>query len=71
MCPSAARSFREIRPDKSGAGRGRDHPIRPSGLPGQKMEDWGMEIVESILLEHDGAAECFCDRLRKTVDWNR
>jgi ectoine hydrolase len=29
------------------------------------MEDWGLEITESILIRPTGPAECFCDRPRK------
>lgn len=34
-------------------------------MPGLWMEDWGLEITESILIRETGAAECFCDRPRK------
>lgn len=34
-------------------------------MPGLWMEDWGMEITESILITESGPAECFCDRPRK------
>jgi ectoine hydrolase len=34
-------------------------------MPGLWMEDWGMEITESILITENGPAECFCDRPRK------
>ena len=34
-------------------------------MPGLWMEDWGMEITESILIRENGPAECFCDRPRK------
>ncbi len=34
-------------------------------MPGLWMEDWGLEITESILIREDGPAECFCDRPRK------
>jgi ectoine hydrolase len=36
-------------------------------MPGLWMEDWGLEITESILIRETGAAECFCDRPRKLV----
>ena len=29
------------------------------------MDDWGLEITESILITENGPAECFCDRPRK------
>ncbi|MGJ8587464.1 MAG: M24 family metallopeptidase [Yoonia sp.] len=31
-------------------------------MPGLWMEDWGLEITESILITEDGPAACFCDR---------
>ncbi len=34
-------------------------------MPGLWMEDWGLEITESILIRPEGAAECFCDRPRQ------
>lgn len=34
-------------------------------MPGLWMEDWGLEITESILIRETGPAECFCDRPRK------
>jgi ectoine hydrolase len=34
-------------------------------MPGLWMEDWGLEITESILIRPEGAAACFCDRPRK------
>ncbi|MDA7425839.1 M24 family metallopeptidase [Thalassococcus lentus] len=34
-------------------------------MPGLWMDDWGMEITESILITENGAAEPFCDRPRK------
>lgn len=34
-------------------------------MPGLWMEDWGLEITESILIRADGPAECFCNRPRK------
>jgi ectoine hydrolase len=36
-------------------------------MPGLWMEDWGLEITESILIRETGPAECFCDRPRKLV----
>jgi ectoine hydrolase len=34
-------------------------------MPGLWMDDWGLEITESILITEDGPAQCFCDRPRK------
>ena len=34
-------------------------------MPGLWMDDWGLEITESILIKDTGPAECFCDRPRK------
>ena len=34
-------------------------------MPGLWMQDWGMEITESILIRDSGPAETFCDRPRK------
>ncbi len=34
-------------------------------MPGLWMDDWGLEITESILITDSGPAECFCDRPRK------
>jgi ectoine hydrolase len=34
-------------------------------MPGLWMDDWGIEITESILITEDGPADCFCDRPRK------
>ncbi|KHQ54553.1 M24 family metallopeptidase [Mameliella alba] len=34
-------------------------------MPGLWMEDWGLEITESILIREDGPAECLCDRPRQ------
>ncbi len=34
-------------------------------MPGLWMDDWGLEITESILIRETGPAECFCDRPRK------
>ncbi|SNS82554.1 M24 family metallopeptidase [Tropicimonas sediminicola] len=36
-------------------------------MPGLWMEDWGLEITESILIRPDGPAECFCDRPRALI----
>ena len=33
-------------------------------MPGLWMDDWGLEITESILIRDDAPAECFCDRPR-------
>lgn len=33
-------------------------------MPGLWMQDWGLEITESILIEADGPATCFADRPR-------
>ena len=34
-------------------------------MPGLWMDDWGLEITESILITEDGPAECFCNVPRK------
>lgn len=34
-------------------------------MPGLWMDDWGLEITESILITEDGPAQCFCDRPRQ------
>ncbi|TNF61152.1 MAG: M24 family metallopeptidase [Rhodobacteraceae bacterium] len=34
-------------------------------MPGLWMQDWGIEITESILIREDGPAETFCDRPRR------
>jgi len=34
-------------------------------MPGLWMDDWGLEITESILIRESGPAECFCDRPRR------
>lgn len=34
-------------------------------MPGLWMQDWGMEITETILIRDDGPAETLCDRPRK------
>jgi ectoine hydrolase len=34
-------------------------------MPGLWMQDWGMEITESILIRDGAAAECLCNRPRK------
>lgn len=34
-------------------------------MPGLWMENWGLEITESILIKAEGPAEAFCDRPRK------
>jgi ectoine hydrolase len=34
-------------------------------MPGLWMDDWGMEITESILIRENGPAECLCDRPRQ------
>ena len=36
-------------------------------MPGLWMEDWGLEITESILIREEGPAECFCDRPRRMI----
>ncbi|MHA3976995.1 M24 family metallopeptidase [Halovulum sp. GXIMD14794] len=36
-------------------------------MPGLWMDDWGMEITESILIKDYGPAECFCDRPRALI----
>ncbi|MFQ6549362.1 M24 family metallopeptidase [Aestuariibius sp. 2305UL40-4] len=33
-------------------------------MPGLWMEDWGIEITETILIRRDGPAECLCDMPR-------
>ncbi|WP_346914912.1 M24 family metallopeptidase [uncultured Roseibium sp.] len=34
-------------------------------MPGLWMDDWGLEITESILIRDKGPAECFCSKPRK------
>ena len=34
-------------------------------MPGLWMDDWGMEITETIRITENGAPECLCDRPRK------
>lgn len=34
-------------------------------MPGLWMDDWGMEITESILIKESGPAECLCNRPRE------
>ncbi|MGB8622117.1 MAG: M24 family metallopeptidase, partial [Paracoccaceae bacterium] len=34
-------------------------------MPGLWMENWGLEITESILIRKKGPAETFCNRPRK------
>ena len=34
-------------------------------MPGLWMQDWGLEITESILIREDGPAECLCERPRE------
>jgi len=34
-------------------------------MPGLWMDDWGLEITESILITENGPAETFCDRPRR------
>jgi len=34
-------------------------------MPGLWMDDWGMEITETILIKDEGPAEALCDRPRK------
>lgn len=36
-------------------------------MPGLWMEDWGLEITESILIKPEGPAEPLCDRPREVV----
>ena len=36
-------------------------------MPGLWMEDWGLEITESILIAETGPAECLCDRPRRLI----
>lgn len=46
-----------------------DHTVLEPGMtfhfmPGLWMDDWGLEITESILIKENGPAECLCDRPR-------
>jgi ectoine hydrolase len=34
-------------------------------MPGLWMDDWGLEITETILITDAGPAECLCNRPRK------
>ncbi len=34
-------------------------------MPGLWMDDWGLEITESILITENGPAQTFCNRPRK------
>jgi ectoine hydrolase len=36
-------------------------------MPGLWMENWGLEITESILIANDGPAQTFCDMPRKLI----
>lgn len=36
-------------------------------MPGLWMDDWGLEITESILIREAGAAECLCNRPRELM----
>ncbi len=36
-------------------------------MPGLWMDDWGLEITETILIKQQGAAECICDRPRELI----
>jgi ectoine hydrolase len=36
-------------------------------MPGLWMQDWGMEITETIRIRETGPAECLCDRPRKLI----
>ena len=36
-------------------------------MPGLWMDDWGLEITETILIRDSGPAECLCDRPRKLI----
>lgn len=36
-------------------------------MPGLWMDNWGMEITETILITESGAAECLCDRPRRLI----
>lgn len=52
--------------------RGNDRTVLKPGMtfhfmPGLWMDDWGLEITESILIRENGAAECLCDRPRKLL----
>jgi ectoine hydrolase len=33
-------------------------------MPGLWMQDWALEITETILIQDDGPAQCLCDRPR-------
>ena len=50
--------------------RSNDETVLESGMtfhfmPGLWMDDWGLEITESILIREEGPAETFCNRPRK------
>ncbi len=50
--------------------RAEDETVLQAGMtfhfmPGLWMEDWGLEITESILIRDNGPAETFCNRPRK------
>ena len=56
--------------ERTASFRGSDNTILQPGMtfhfmPGLWMEDWGLEITESILIRDNGAAECLCDRPRQ------
>ena len=34
-------------------------------MPALWMDEWGLEITESLRITEDGPAECFCDYPRK------
>ncbi|ADZ71070.1 M24 family metallopeptidase [Polymorphum gilvum] len=36
-------------------------------MPGLWMDNWGLEITESILIQEHGPAECLCDRPRQLI----
>lgn len=52
--------------------RGRDRTELKPGMtfhfmPALWMEDWGLEITETIVIGESGAAECLCDYPRKLI----
>lgn len=52
--------------------RAEDETVLEAGMtfhfmPGLWMQDWGLEITESILIRESGSAEPFCDRPRELI----
>ena len=52
--------------------RAEDETVLEAGMtfhfmPGLWMEDWGLEITESILIRESGSAEPLCDRPRELI----